>query len=390
MGGPRLESCPMSPLAIALLVGAGLLSGLLHYLFWTWRLSAPGGEDEIVRAPTRDGWTLALGHRRPRGPPRAPPVLLCHGIAVNRRTLDFGVERHSLSAFLSRAGFDCFALDLRGHGDSRPRPGAPRRWNLDTYLREDVPAALEAVRERTGAPQVLWVGHSQGAMLGMAAAQLYPDRIAGLVSIAGPVRFGAPGAVRWFAALGAPGVARLTRFAARMVAPFSGFWHPAVAQLAVYTRNVDRPVYRRLLSNAIERLQPGVLAQFGVFLREDSFRSMDGRVDYRAGLSRCTQPALFLSAERDGLAPPPSVEAAVQLWGGPKRYWNVGQDYGHTDLLLGRSAPEVVFPAIRDFLVEASAPNAERAVAPPSRVEQGVRDPSPRPPPAERGEGGST
>lgn len=30
------------------------------------------------------------------------------------------------------------------------------------------------------------------------------------------------------------------------------------------------------------------------------------------------------------------------------------RDYGHTDVLLGRSAPEVVFPLIRDFLLEKS------------------------------------
>jgi pimeloyl-ACP methyl ester carboxylesterase len=281
-------------------------------------------------------------------------VLLCHGIAVNRQTLDFGVERYSLSAFLSRAGFDCFAIDLRGHGDSRPLPGAPTRWNLDTYLAEDVPAALDAIRAATGQQRVLWVGHSQGAMLGMAACALYPDRIAGLVSIAGPGRFGGRG-VKRLAVLRFPIVARLTRFAARMVAPLSGWWHPAVAELAVHGRNVERPVLRRLLSNAIEPIQAGVLEHFGVFLREDSFRSLDGRVDYRAGLRRCVQPALFLSGERDGLAPPAAVEAAFDLWAGPKRYRNLGRQYGHTDLLLGRGAPEAVFPAIRDFLVDSSA-----------------------------------
>jgi hypothetical protein len=31
-----------------------------------------------------------------------------------------------------------------------------------------------------------------------------------------------------------------------------------------------------------------------------------------------------------------------------------GRDYGHTDVLLGRNAPEVVFPLIRDFLLEKS------------------------------------
>jgi pimeloyl-ACP methyl ester carboxylesterase len=137
-----------------------------------------------------------------------------------------------------------------------------------------------------------------------------------------------------------------------MIAPFSGYWHPAEVELAINARNVDRTVYRRLLVNALENLPPGVVEQFETFIREDSFRSCDGKVDYRALLPRCRQPALFLSAEKDGLAPPAVVEAAFRAWGGPKRYWSCGRDYGHVDVLLGRNAPEVVFPMIRDFLLE--------------------------------------
>ena len=132
-------------------------------------------------------------------------------------------------------------------------------------------------------------------------------------------------------------------------------WHPAEVELAINTRNVERPIYRRLLVNALEDLQPGVLDQFDAFIREDSFRSMDGTADYRELIRACRQPALFVSAEKDGLAPPAVVEAAFRRWGGPKRYWSCGRDYGHTDMLLGRNAPEVVFPVIREFLLEHSA-----------------------------------
>lgn len=346
---------PTSLAAAALVLGVLAALAVAHYLFWTAFLRVPTTEDELLFATTRDGWRIAVGHRRPRAPARLPPVLLCHGIAVNRQTLDFGVERYSLAAFLSRAGFDCFAMDLRGHGDSRIPRGAPRRWNLDTYLDEDIPAALDLVRAVTGSDRVIWVGHSQGAILGMAACARYPDRLHALVQLAGPAHFDAQPRLRKLAALRFVVLGHFTRLAARMVAPFSGYWHPALAELAINMRNVERRIYRRMLANALENLQPGVLEQFGAFIREDSFRSMDGRIDYRAAMGGVTQPALFVSAEKDGLAPPAVVEAAFRRWGGaPKRYWNCGRDYGHTDLLLGRNAPEVVFPAIRDFLLEVS------------------------------------
>lgn len=340
----------MTALQLALAALALVALTVLHRAFWRWRLAAPTREDEVLTARTRDGWTLYLGRRRPRGEPRRPPVLLVHGIAMNRQAFDFGVERYSVAAFLSRAGFDCFTLDLRGHGRSRRGPSP--RWNLDTYLREDLPAALDAIRAATGEVEVLYAGHSQGAILGMAACALYPERIAALVAIAGPIRFDAQPRLAALVKLRHLGLGRGLRELALLVAPFSGVWHPAALQLSLNPRNVERPVCRRLLANAIEDLQPGVLEQFALFIRENSFRSMDGKVDYRALLPACRQPALFVSAGKDGLAPPAAVEAGLHAWGGPKRSFDAGRDYGHTDLLLGRNAPEEVFPVVRDFLLE--------------------------------------
>lgn len=352
----------MTLLHVALGGLALALLAALHFAFWSWKLAAPTREDEVLTTHTRDGWTLFLGRRRPRERARRPPVLLVHGIAMNRQAFDFGVERYSVAGYLSRSGFDCFTLDLRGHG--RSRRGPSRRWNLDTYLAEDLPAAFEAIRAATGEEKVLYVGHSQGAVLGMAACGLHPERIAALVALAGPSHFHAQPMLARLVMLRRLGLKRGLRVLARAVAPFSGWWHPRPFDLSLNLRNVERPVYRRLLANAIEDLQPGVLEQFALFVREDAFRSMDGSVDYRARLASCAQPALFVSAERDGLAPPAVVEAAFRAWGGPKRYSSFGGDYGHTDLILGRNAPEVVFPVVREFLLEHSstASHSEQSV----------------------------
>jgi pimeloyl-ACP methyl ester carboxylesterase len=337
-------------LVAALVLAALLLAAWAHLRFWQWRLAAPGGEDERLEARTADGWVLCLGRRRPRGPRRSPPVLLVHGIAMNRLALDFGVERLSLSAHLAGAGLDCFALDLRGHGASRPGPGAPRRWTLDDYLRLDLPAAMDAVAAATGEAQVLLVGHSQGALLALVAAGRYPARVAGVVALAPPIRF-TPHAAAHLRVLPALAATGLTRVAARMLAPFVGLWHPRAAALTIQPAEMEVPIFRRLMANVIEGLPRGVVAQFEAFVREDRCGSVDGTEDWRAALGTSRAAALFVAAPEDGLATPEIVGEAWRRWGGEKALLVLPAGIGHTDMLLGRRAPLALFPPVRDWLL---------------------------------------
>lgn len=345
-------------LAIATLVVAAVWA---HYLFWSRFYFLAPGEDEVVHAETADGWLLALGHRHPRGVPRGPPVLLVHGIAANRSSFELGLERWALAGHLAAAGFDCFSVDLRGHGGSRPaRQGAPRSWTFDDHLRLDVPAALEAVRAVTGERSVLWVGHSQGGLLGVAACAVFPERVAGLVTMGSPVFFDAQDSFRLLLRMGFLTMGRLNRFLARSLAPFAGYWHAPVSQIAWNPRNVTRAVYRRVLVNVVENISSGVIRQWGRWLASDTFASLDGAVDYRGAMARCRQPALFVAAEQDLVAPPSVVEHAARVWAGEKETIRFGVasaatiDYGHSDLLFGRQAPEEVFPRIRDWLLRHS------------------------------------
>jgi pimeloyl-ACP methyl ester carboxylesterase len=340
-----------APAVLAALAAAAIA----HHLYWSRRLHVPPGDDELLRARTDDGWELALGRRVPRGPRRGPPVLLLHGLAVNRLFLGFGRGPHSLAGVLAAAGFDCFALDLRGHGGSRPGPGAPRDWTFDDYVRRDLPAALDAVRAATGAPRALLLGHSQGALLALAAAALHADRVAGVVAIAGPVWFAPGPRLRRFERL-AFRLRRVTRLLARELAPFAGLAHPAAAQAPMATRNVDAALLRRMLANAVENVATGVARQFRWWIRQDLFRSLDGRDDYRTLLGAGRQPALFVAGAIDELAPPEVVRRARDAWGGEAafacaaRAQGLSADYGHGDLVFGRRAPEEVYPLIRDWL----------------------------------------
>jgi pimeloyl-ACP methyl ester carboxylesterase len=102
--------------------------------------------------------------------------------------------------------------------------------------------------------------------------------------------------------------------------------------------------------NAIEELPPGVVDHFHRLAREQRIGSFDGSEDWHGGLARCRQPALFVAAPRDGLAPQAGVEEVHALWGGEKALLVAAAEVGHTDLVLGKRAPRELFPAVRDWI----------------------------------------
>jgi pimeloyl-ACP methyl ester carboxylesterase len=80
-------------------------------------------------------------------------------------------------------------VDLPGHGQSgMPADG---KFSIDLFAR-----AVDAVRAEVGADKIVLVGHSMGAPVIRQYARLYPQRVAGLVAVDGPLdlrQFGAPG-----------------------------------------------------------------------------------------------------------------------------------------------------------------------------------------------------
>jgi len=82
-------------------------------------------------------------------------------------------------------------LDLPGHGQSEsPKDG---KLSMDLFAR-----AVESVRAEAGADRIVLVGHSMGAPVIRQYAHLYPEHVAGLVAVDGPLD------VRPFAAANLP------------------------------------------------------------------------------------------------------------------------------------------------------------------------------------------
>ena len=154
---------------------------------------------EIYDAPTRDGWVLQISRYKPvvqrwEQPILEEPLLLVPGWSQNRHAFTCGDFVKQLLAY----GADIHILELRGHGLSNRQLQIERGlrpvdldwdWDIDSYFLDDVPAAVAAVKKRTGRSKIFYVGASMGGMLGYGYAGCHED-LAGLIAIGAPSDLG--------------------------------------------------------------------------------------------------------------------------------------------------------------------------------------------------------
>ena len=351
----------MTPLAVIV----GIIVGLA-LLIWAGFLAAryffvARYPDEIHYATTSDGWRLAVLRYRAMGTAAtSDPVLLVHGFAANRYNFDLCDER-SLARHLAQAGYDTWILELRGRGYSmRPKLFSQQRysWCFDEYVEQDLPAAAAAVLRASGGERLHLVGFSTGALAcyGFLSDPHRTAPVASLVSLAGPSSFKRAGAhvsgrtvrnLRWLR----------HRFLMRVLAPVSGYWHPLPTRLVHNPENVEGAIVRRAMVNLIANFAQDELLQYGRWLENDVFQSLDQRRDYRAEMARIDVPALFVAGARDLLAPPDAVKDAHDAVSSTKKRFVIcskaqkfSTNYGHFDLLIGREAPREIYPLVSSWL----------------------------------------
>jgi len=75
----------------------------------------------------------------------------------------------SLPSFLQNKGFDVWAIEFRGHGESS-RPESKKGWSMSDYAFKDAVAVIEHILKESKSSVVHWVGHSMGGMIGLALA----------------------------------------------------------------------------------------------------------------------------------------------------------------------------------------------------------------------------
>ena len=114
------------------------------------------------------------------------PAFLLHGAIENGRVF-YSNSGRGLAPFLASHGLDVYVLDLRGRGRSTPSISRGATHGQAQSISEELPAAADFIAARRPGVAQLWISHSWGGVLQLAALARQPERLA---QIAAMVQFG--------------------------------------------------------------------------------------------------------------------------------------------------------------------------------------------------------
>ncbi len=115
-------------------------------------------------------------------------ILLLSGSGPQNRDEELAGQKpfQVLSRFLAEQGFAVLRWDDRGEGGSE----GDYQAGSENTLVQDVRAAIEYLKAKTGANKVTLIGHSQGTLIAAKVAADYPDEVCAVILVSGMVRQG--------------------------------------------------------------------------------------------------------------------------------------------------------------------------------------------------------
>jgi pimeloyl-ACP methyl ester carboxylesterase len=343
-----------------------------------------------VRTATSDDWTLVIYRHRPeRLDPGRLPVVLCHGVGSNSSIFNLSDDL-SFAQYLAERGWDVWNVNLRGAGSStKPLfhklreivtptiPELPDRlpnvtvipdqfnWTMDDHALKDLPAIFDLVLKETGRDRLVWVGHSMGGAILLMAAERRPEireHVAGAALLATSLTTEEPlndimveikrdrDLLKFIYLIVNTRLPTITMGAAENFEPDVLFYNRS---------NVGADAIRSMVILNTEDIAAGVIDQIADGLADGRLRSHDRTIDYSdpAALAGVKFPVLFIAGRVDDVAPTPAVKRVYDAVGSADKTIRVmsrtngySADYGHMDLLMGRNAPEEVYPYIAEWI----------------------------------------
>jgi pimeloyl-ACP methyl ester carboxylesterase len=345
-------------------VVAGAVTGAKVRSFYR-KLEFETGEDERFYTQTADGWQLCIYHYAAKGEKKPYPVVAGHGFAGSRLIWDL-TPGTSLARYLADAGYDFYAVDLRGRGESWPQgtEHGITQWSFDDFVLHDLPAAVAAACDRSGSSEAFWLGlEMSGQALYAAALSGSADRVRGGITCGSPVltppEAKVPGVT-------APPRARrngrvLLRGGAHYAGPLLAMTGSSQLESSFRPVNADPVATGRYLHKGIPDESTLLADQFGDWVTSNTMRSLDHETVWSDHLDEIDLPLLVMAAARDLQRPASAVRATFESLGSnDKTYIEAGiangfsVDFGHDDLVAGKASPAEVFPRIKAWLDDRS------------------------------------
>ncbi len=336
----------------------GIAFAILLFQAWWFGLKRLYRETETAREihtiRTPDGWHITL--YRYCGDTPGEPVLLCHGLSGNRFNFVYPLGRSTVD-HLVNAGYDCWAIELRGCRSSTPPPGKQLHdVCFEEYVRQDLPTAVAHILRNSDGERLHWIGHSMGGMLLYAYELVHgSDTLASGITLGTPPGFDGVRHSRHPLALAA--MTRFPRSASvlmRLTTPLIPLLRLSNSIAPINWENMQSGVH---FYNLMELPPPPVLAQFSQWAQTNEWRLDDGQLDVLTGLRTLATPLLTIGGAADSLAPPrnlerfhehvPSDDKALLIL---SRANGHSADYNHVDLVFSRRGKKEVFQPILEWL----------------------------------------
>ncbi|CAM6119148.1 unnamed protein product [Calypogeia fissa] len=243
-------------------------------------------------------------------------------------------------------------------------------WDFDDYLDEDVPTAMEYVRNQCKPVdgKLLSVGHSMGGIVLYAMMSKMGNEcgLVGAVALASALDYQcSDSSLKLLLPLANP--AQVLNVPVVPLGALMTAVHPLVTRppyalawlgYQMSARNMMKPeLFSKLVLNNFGTIPVKLLLHLSTVFQPGGLATRDGSFKYKQNIGKVTIPVLAIAGDRDLICPPVAVLDTVHLF--PKdtvTYKCFGGEnnrhYAHYDIVCSPAAKEEVFPVVLDFLLQ--------------------------------------
>ncbi len=306
------------------------------------------------------------------------PVMLVHGLGVSSLIFSIDTIDTNLLEYLYANGYDVWLLDYRS---SIELPASATTYSGDDIALKDYPAAVNKVREITGAASIQAVVHCFGAttffMAMLAGLEGVRSVVCSQIATHSKVPFmtSLKSGLYVASVLEMLGINSLTSYVDRNADWINKLFDKALKLYPVDAGDRDTsPVSRRIsfiygqlyeLDQLNEATYHNMHEMFGIvsmrslehlalLIRKGHLVNILGQEDYMSHLERLAIPITFIHGEKNNCWLPPSTEITYNLLqkANGKELYNrhLIPDYGHIDCIFGKNAARDMYPFILQHL----------------------------------------